>query len=184
MHALLPPRSVPTSQGLSARNKPHLPQSNQSSVKLGAAGITLKLRKWLFGLSHAVASTSVATSRHCGVKRPDDTSASAARKRPFLVSLVASLNKIFLDYNLLESTQINMCDIQVTTYASCRRNPQHQVRGDYLRCAAARARPNQQLCMPASGQLRDLPLSLDAQDTNVQGECPICNARTPSNSSD
>lgn len=49
---------------------------------------------------------------------------------------------------------------------------------------AARARPNQQLSMPPSGQLRDLPLSLDPQDTNVGGECPTCNARSPSNSSD
>jgi hypothetical protein len=77
-----------------------------------------------------------------------------------------------------------MCEIQVKTYARCRRNPQHDVRGDYLRCALALARPNQQLCLPASGQQRDLPLSLDVQDTNVAGECPVCNARTPSNSSD
>jgi hypothetical protein len=77
-----------------------------------------------------------------------------------------------------------MCDIQVKTYASCRRTPQHNVRGDYLRCVAAHARPNQQLCIPASGQQRDLPLSLDVQDTNIAGECPVCNGRTPSNSSD
>ncbi|KAF2105242.1 hypothetical protein BDV96DRAFT_592843 [Lophiotrema nucula] len=85
---------------------------------------------------------------------------------------------------LLKSTQINMCDIRVITYACCRCNPPHQVQGDYLRCRQARARPNQQPCVPASRQQRDLPLSLDAQDTNVAGECPVCRARTPPNSSD
>jgi len=89
-----------------------------------------------------------------------------------------------LDPYVRKSTRINMCDIQIKTYASCRRNPHHEVRGDYLRCALALARPNRQLCLPASGQQRDLPLSLDIQDMNVAGECPVCNARTPSNSSD
>jgi hypothetical protein len=89
-----------------------------------------------------------------------------------------------LDCLLLKSAQINMCDIQVKTYARCRRNPSHQVRGDYLRCAVALARPKQHVCVPASGQQRDLPFSLDAQDTNVAGECPVYSVRTPSNSSD
>ncbi|KAF9729877.1 hypothetical protein PMIN01_11810 [Paraphaeosphaeria minitans] len=60
-----------------------------------------------------------------------------------------------------------MCDIQVKAYVRCHRNPSHQVRGDNLRCALALARPNEQLCVPASGQQRDLPLSLDAQDTET-----------------
>jgi hypothetical protein len=78
----------------------------------------------------------------------------------------------------------DMCFIQITTYLNCRRNPQHEVRGDYLRCSTARARQGQTLCMPVTLQLRDLPLSLDVQDTNVGGRCPACDARTPSNSSD
>lgn len=101
-----------------------------------------------------------------------------------LASLIASLNKIFLDSNLLESTQINICEIQVTTYASCSCTPKHLVRGDYLQCTIARACSNQQVCVPTSGQLRDLPISLDVQDTNVAGECPICKGQTLSNSLD
>ena len=77
-----------------------------------------------------------------------------------------------------------MCDIQVKTYRSCRARPRHNVRADYHRCPAANARPNRNLCVPPSGQLRDLPLSLDAQDTNVDGECPYCAKRTPTNSSE
>lgn len=44
-------------------------------------------------------------------------------------------------------------------------------------CDNAPAHPNQQLCLPASGQQRDLPLSFDVQDTNVAAEFPLCNAR-------
>lgn len=56
-----------------------------------------------------------------------------------------------------------------------RRNPQHQV--NYLRCAAALARQNRQLFVPANGQLRDLPLYLDVQGTKVAGECSTCAGR-------
>lgn len=117
-----------------------------------------------------------------GVKRSDKPPLRPYLRPAFLEGVHStgySLTEIYLNTH-----QVIMCDIQVTTYASCRRNPQHQVRGDYLRCAAARIRSNQQLCLPASRQLRDLPLSLDAQDTNVQGECPNCNARSPTASSD
>jgi len=77
-----------------------------------------------------------------------------------------------------------MCGIACKTYAGCRRNPKHNIRTGYLRCQTAQARPNQQLCVPASGQQRDLPLTLDIQDTNVAGDCPVCEAETPPNSSD
>lgn len=33
-----------------------------------------------------------------------------------------------------------MCAIEAKTYRQCRANPQHNVRGAYLRCAAAQAR--------------------------------------------
>jgi hypothetical protein len=86
-----------------------------------------------------------------------------------------------IDFIILLS---KMCSIQVTTYRNCRRNPQHQLRGNFLRCATAIARTGQQVCLPPTGQLRDLPLSLDVQDSDVDGRCPTCDARSPSNSSD
>ena len=77
-----------------------------------------------------------------------------------------------------------MCDIQCKTYRACTRNPQHRVRGEYLQCNLARARPQKQPCTPPSGQLRNLPLTLDVQNMNLPGECPMCAKRSPSNSSD
>ena len=77
-----------------------------------------------------------------------------------------------------------MCEIRVITYASCRRNPPHNIRAEYFRCAAAQARPNQQPCLPPSGRLRDLPLTLDVQDTNVNRDCSVCTERSPTNFSD
>lgn len=76
-----------------------------------------------------------------------------------------------------------MCDIRVKTFLRCVVVPKHQVRRGYNRCQASFARPSQQVCVPPSGQLRDLPLVLDVQDTEVEGECPHCAGRSPSNSS-
>lgn len=77
-----------------------------------------------------------------------------------------------------------MCEIQATTYYNCETFPQHIIRGAYIRCSAAEGRPYQELCVPSSGQLRDLPLSLDQEDTDVDGECPVCAGQSPCNSSD
>ncbi len=77
-----------------------------------------------------------------------------------------------------------MCDIRIKTYRECGRNPPHNVRGEYLRCAQALARPNQKPCVPLSGSMRDLPLSLDVHDTNIRGECPMCAGHSAPNSSD
>ena len=77
----------------------------------------------------------------------------------------------------------SMCEVRIITYQSCAVRPRHQRREGFNRCSLANARPNQSVCVPASGQLRDLPLSQDAQDRNIAGKCPICHRRTPSDSS-
>ena len=71
--------------------------------------------------------------------------------------------------------------LQSSTYQACRRHPQHVVRGTYLRHAAALAGPNQEVCVPNSGKVRDLEIDLDVQDSNLPGECSVCAKRLPTN---
>jgi len=71
-----------------------------------------------------------------------------------------------------------MCDKQMHHYAACG----HQVFYQYLKCGAARNRPNAEPCVPATGNQRDLPQKLDVQDRNKPGKCPPCNGHTPHSS--
>ena len=89
-----------------------------------------------------------------------------------------------LPYLLSHARPNKMCAIETKTYRNCRVTPQHRERGQYLRCADAEARPDRKLCVPPTGKLRDLPLSLDVQNINLPGDCPISTGDTPANSSD
>lgn len=90
----------------------------------------------------------------------------------------------YSDHTIDTLHRVTMCDIRGLTYARCTRNPKHVERGAYLYCPTAEARPIKTPCVPPSGKLRDLEITLDIQDTNLPGECPACAKRTPSNSSD
>lgn len=76
-----------------------------------------------------------------------------------------------------------MCEWACKTYAACTRTPKHMNRDHIIFCTLARSDANDP-CVPPSGFLRDLPLVLDAQDTNIAGSCPPCAGTTPTNSSD
>ncbi|KAL2751829.1 hypothetical protein ACRALDRAFT_1078289 [Sodiomyces alcalophilus JCM 7366] len=71
-----------------------------------------------------------------------------------------------------------MCEWRVIHYADCNHNFAQSIN----RCDAARARPNQQTCLPASGRERDLPRSVDIQDQNTPGKCPPCLGISPPSS--
>ena len=71
-----------------------------------------------------------------------------------------------------------MCEVRVKHYATCA----HQSSEGYNRCQAARARPGQEICIPATGNIRDLPRALDIQDQNIAGPCPVCKGNTPPSS--
>ena len=71
-----------------------------------------------------------------------------------------------------------MCSKRMIHYREC----DHTWGGEILRCAAALARPQQALCIPPSGHIRDLPQELDAQDRNQPGKCPACLGTTPPSS--
>jgi hypothetical protein len=71
-----------------------------------------------------------------------------------------------------------MCDQRLRHYTQCG----HQYAYDYFRCPAALAREGQTVCVPASGNLRDLPRSLDAADRNLPGLCPACAGKSPTSS--
>jgi hypothetical protein len=75
-----------------------------------------------------------------------------------------------------------MCEWACRTYASCQRNPKHEIRYQINRCQTAAQ--NNVPCIPASGHQRDLLLARDIQDTNITGDCPVCEGNTPANSSD
>ena len=53
---------------------------------------------------------------------------------------------------------------------------------EILRCDAANARRDRDICVPASGHTRDLPQDLDAQDRDKPGKCPSCRGQTPPSS--
>lgn len=76
-----------------------------------------------------------------------------------------------------------MCEWACKTYAACTRTPKHMNRDHIIFCTPGRIDANDP-CQPATGYLRDLPLALDAQDTNIAGSCPPCAGTTPTNSSD
>ena len=71
-----------------------------------------------------------------------------------------------------------MCYKRMIHWAQCG----HQTSTDFTRCAAARQRPNQALCVPPSGHIRDLPQDLDIQDRNTPGLCSECRGCTPPSS--
>ena len=73
---------------------------------------------------------------------------------------------------------MQMCDKKMIHWAQCG----HQTSADFLRCAAARQRPGQAICVPPSGHSRDLPQVLDIQDRNTPGLCPECRRFTPPSS--
>ena len=64
----------------------------------------------------------------------------------------------------------DMCEQLCHQYMRCG----HLSARDYSKCAVALARPQQTICVPASGSIRDLPRALDAQDRNIAGFCPAC----------
>ncbi|KAG5293582.1 hypothetical protein I7I50_04029 [Histoplasma capsulatum G186AR] len=76
-----------------------------------------------------------------------------------------------------------MCEWACKTYAACTRNPKHMHHEHIIFCTLTRRDANDP-CLPATGFLRDLPLVLDVQDTNIAGSCPPCAGTTPTNSSD
>lgn len=104
---------------------------------------------------------------------------------PYILRQLISLNEISHCSPILFLAR-KMCDIRVSTYEDCQRRPiKHQVRGEYLRCARALARPNQKPCVAASGKMRDLPLSQTPEDTDRTDEsCPTCRGDSAPNSSD
>ena len=71
-----------------------------------------------------------------------------------------------------------MCEINCHHYEKCN----HLAIYDYARCAAAWARPNQALCVPSSGKLRDLPRVVDVRDQDIDDFCPACRGETPPSS--
>src|SRR5689334_15774679 len=62
-----------------------------------------------------------------------------------------------------------MCEWACETYQSCSRDPKHHIRHHINYCPNA-PQNGSQPCMPASGHLRDLPLALDVQDTDLAGD--------------
>jgi hypothetical protein len=81
-----------------------------------------------------------------------------------------------------------MCENRCATYELCRRNPKHLIRLEYIYCREALARQAEGnipgVCLPPSGDTRDLGQALDVQDEDTPGECPVCEAQTPPYSSD
>ena len=73
---------------------------------------------------------------------------------------------------------VEMCEQRIRHFVGCN----HDYAYDYARCTTAFARPNQAVCVPASGYLRDLPRSLDVQDANTAGLCPACAGKSPPSS--
>lgn len=53
---------------------------------------------------------------------------------------------------------------------------------DYQKCNAALARPHKALCVPPTGNIRDLPRVIDVQDDNLPGNCPVHGGQTPPSS--
>ncbi|KAL4994007.1 hypothetical protein BDV10DRAFT_177726, partial [Aspergillus recurvatus] len=74
-----------------------------------------------------------------------------------------------------------MCDLLCKRYTG-RNGCGHTYSYDFQRCQLAFQRPNQAVCVPTSGNLRDLPRVTDAQDDNQEGLCPYCKGETPPSS--
>lgn len=121
------------------------------------------------GMDHNRPSKHIST--YCGAYRFSSTTPPQSPTAHSAKSLcLETFIKTASPHQIIE-IRLKMCSIQMTTHNACRRNPQHQIKGDYLRCAVARARVDQRLCLPSSGLLRDLPLSVN---THVHGGCPAC----------
>ena len=71
-----------------------------------------------------------------------------------------------------------MCEQRCHHYQDCG----HLYPYDYTKCSVALARPNQEVCVPASGSMRDLPRALDIQDQDLAGLCPPCCGLSPPSS--
>jgi len=71
-----------------------------------------------------------------------------------------------------------MCEINCHHYQKCN----HFAIYDYSRCAIALARLKEELCVPTSGDLRDLPRVLDVRDQDMNDHCPACKGETPPSS--
>lgn len=76
-----------------------------------------------------------------------------------------------------------MCDLLTRRYTG-RGGCGHCVAYDYQRCQLALRRPNKQICIPPTGNTRDLPRVLDVADDNIEGRCPRCKGETPPSSRD
>ena len=76
-----------------------------------------------------------------------------------------------------------MCWKRMVTFASCAARPHnHHYHQGFVRCPVSLNRPNRAYCLPATGNLRDLPQLLDVQDRELTGDCPICKGITPPSS--
>jgi len=75
-----------------------------------------------------------------------------------------------------------MCEIRVMRFTGLR-GCGCDYSAEFLRCQPALAHPTQKVCVPQSGNTRDLPRSLDVVDDGLPGKCSVCRNRTPPSSS-
>lgn len=91
-------------------------------------------------------------------------------------TLLSFLCELHLVTNLL-----TMCELMCRRYNG-RGGCGHTHSYDFQLCKAAFQRPNHSVCVPASGNLRDLDRVVDIQDDRQEGPCPYCRGETPPSS--
>ena len=111
---------------------------------------------------------------HANSQVPAGSNSSSIHKR-----IMCPRTNLYLHRNSpVQKLLPRMCTKRMKHYAECN----HTAYRGFNKCAIALGRPNEEVCVPASGHSRDLIQDLDRRDRDTPGKCPICKGSTPPSS--